>query len=214
MTIYGAINKTFFLFLIMMVTTVISYQMPNMLFLVIGAIGGLITVIVASFKRALSPFLAPVYALLEGLVIGTISAFYAMKYQGIVIHAVTLTISMLFLMLVIYRLNLIPVTQKLRMGIVMAMGAIILAYLSSWILGMFGISMPFIHEGGTIGIVISVVIIAVAALNLLLDFDLFEKGEQYGAPKYMEWFAAMGLLITLIWLYIEFLRLLSILNRE
>lgn len=214
MTVYGAINKTFVLFAIMMITTFISYSMPNMLFAGVGAIGGLIVVIVASFKPTLSPFLAPIYALLEGLLVGTVTAMYAMQFNGIIIHAVTLTISMLFLMLIIYRLNIIPVTQKLRTGIFMAIGGIVLVYLFSWIMGMFGFSVPFIHQGGTIGIIISLVIIGVAALSLLLDFDMFEKGEQYGAPKYMEWFAGMGLLITLVWMYFEILRLLAILNRD
>jgi len=214
MTINGAINKTMILFFIMLITTVISYSMPNNLFLFVGAIGGLIAVIVASFKRSLSPFLAPIYALLEGLFVGTISAYYAAQFNGIIIHAVTLTISMLFLMLIIYRLKIIKVNNKFRMGVIMATGAVVVVYLMSWILGMFGINMPFIHEGGMMGIGISLVIIGIAALNLLLDFDMFEKGQEYGAPKYMEWFAAMGLLITLVWLYIEFLRLLAILNRD
>lgn len=214
MTVYGAINKTFLLLGIMMITTLVSYSMPNNLFLYVGGFGGLIAVIVASFKQTLSPFLAPIYALLEGLFVGTISAYYAAAYQGIVLHAVTLTISMLLLMLIIYRLKLVKVTQKFRMGVFMATGAVVLLYLLSWGLSYFGINLPYLHEGGMMGIGISLVIIVIAALNLLLDFDFFEKGEQYGAPKYMEWFAGMGLLITLVWLYIEFLRLLSILSRD
>jgi len=214
MTVYGAINKTLILLGIMMITTLVSYSMPNDLFLFVGAIGGLVAVIVASVKQALSPFLAPIYALLEGLFVGTISAYYAAAYQGIVLHAVTLTISMLFLMLIIYRLNLVKINQKFRAGVFMATGAVVLLYMSSWILGFFGINLPFLHEGGLMGIGLSLLIIGIAALNLLLDFDNFEKGEEYGAPKYMEWFAGMGLLITLVWLYVEFLRLLSILNRD
>ena len=116
------------------------------------------------------------------------------------------------MMLFIYKTNIIPVTNKFRNGVIMATGSILLVYVLSWVLGMFGINMPFLHEGGTMGIVISLVIIGVAALNLLLDFDLFEKGEEYGAPLYMEWFAGMSLLITLVWLYIEILRLLAILS--
>lgn len=214
MTIKGAIDKTLILFAIMMITTFISYSMPNMLFIGVGAIGGLIAVVIASFKKTLSPFLAPIYALLEGLFVGTISAFYAAQFNGIVLHAVMLTISMLFLMLIIYRLNIIKVTNKFRIGVLMATGSVFLIYLMTWILGMFGFNIPFLHEGGLMGIGISLVIIVIAALNLLLDFDMFEKGEQYGAPKYMEWFAGMGLMITLVWLYIEFLRLLAILSRD
>ncbi|MEM6380418.1 MAG: Bax inhibitor-1/YccA family protein, partial [Bacteroidota bacterium] len=116
--------------------------------------------------------------------------------------------------LFIYKSGIIKVTNKFRTGVMMATGAILLVYVLSWVLSFFGINMPFLHEGGMMGIGISVVIIGVAALNLLLDFDNFEKGEQYGAPMYMEWFSAMGLLITLVWLYIEFLRLLAILNSD
>lgn len=214
MTVKGAIDKSLILFGIMMVTTLISYSLPSTLFLWVGAIGGLIAVIVASFKQTLSPFLAPIYALLEGLFVGTISAMYAAAFDGIIFHAVTLTISMLLLMLIIYRLELVKVTDKFRAGVFMATGAVFLVYMLSWVLGFFGINLPYLHEGGIMGIGISVVIIGIAAMNLLLDFDMFEKGEQYGAPRYMEWFAAMGLLITLVWLYIEFLRLLSKLQRN
>ena len=214
MTVRGAIDKTLILFAIMMVTTVISYSMPSTLFLIVGAVGGLIAVIVASFRRSISPIVAPIYGLLEGLFVGSVSAMYAASFQGIVIHAVTLTVSMLFLMLIIYRLGLIRVDQKFRTGVIMATGAVVLVYLFSWILSFFGIHLPFLHEGGVMGIGISVVIIGIAAMNLLLDFDTFEQGARYGAPKYMEWFAAMGLLITLVWLYVEFLRLLSRLQRN
>jgi uncharacterized YccA/Bax inhibitor family protein len=114
-----------------------------------------------------------------------------------------------FIMLFVYKAGIIKVTNKLRSGIIMATGAIFVVYLLTWVLSMFGIHMPFLHQGGIIGIGISLLIVGVAAMNLLLDFDNFEKGEQYGAPKYMEWFSAMGLLVTLVWLYIEILRLVS-----
>jgi len=214
MTVRGAIDKSLLLFGIMMITTVVSFMNPSSLLMIAGAIGGLIAVIVAAIRPAWSPVLAPIYALLEGLFVGAVSAMYAAAFQGIVMHAVGLTISMLFLMLIIYRLELIRVTQKFRAGVFMATGAVAIVYLMSWVLGFFGINMPFLHEGGLMGIGISVVIIGIAAMNLLLDFDSFEKGQQYGAPKYMEWFSAMGLLITLVWLYIEFLRLLSKLQRD
>jgi uncharacterized YccA/Bax inhibitor family protein len=214
MTIKGAIDKTLILFGIMMITSYISYTIPSNIFLFTGAIGGLIAVVVASFKQELSPFLAPIYALLEGLFLGTISAMFAATADGIVVHAVTLTISMLLLMLIIYRLQIIKVTEKFRAGVFMATGSIVLVYFMSWILGFFGVNLPFLHEGGIMGIGISLVIIGIAAVNLLLDFDTFEKGQEYGAPKYMEWYAGMGLLITLVWLYVEILRLLSKLNRD
>ena len=210
MTVQGAVNKSFILFGIMLLTSLVSYAFPSKLFMFGGAIGGLIIVLIASFKQHLSPSLAPVYAILEGLFVGAITFYYGMAFGGgIIFHAVTLTFAVLFMMLFIYKTGIIKVTDKLRMGVVMATGAICLMYLVNIVMSMFGVNLPFLHQGGALGIGISVVIVGVAAFNLLLDFDNFEKGEQYGAPRYMEWFSAMGLLITLVWLYIEMLRLLS-----
>ena len=214
MTISGAVNKTFILFALLMLTSGYSFLNPSMPLILVGAIGGLVAVIVSSFKPNLSPIIAPIYALLEGLFVGSISAMYAMEFDGIIGQAVILTFGTLITMLLVHRSGLVPVTQKFRMGVFMATGAIALAYVASWIMSFFGMSMPYLHDSGPIGIGISVVIIGVAALNLLLDFDNFEKGEQANAPAYMEWFFAMGLLVTLVWLYIEFLRLLSKLNSD
>ncbi|MEO1258284.1 MAG: Bax inhibitor-1/YccA family protein [Bacteroidota bacterium] len=213
MTVMGAVNKSFILFGIMLITAAFSYQQPSMMFILLGVFGGLGVLIFASFKKHLSGTLGPIYAALEGLFVGSITAMYAGALGGgIVFHAITLTFAVLFMMLFIYKTGLIKVTEKFRMGVFMATGAIMLVYLLSWILSFFGMSIPFLHEGGMLGIGISVVIIGIAALNLLLDFDMFEKGAQYGAPKYMEWFCGMGLLVTLIWLYVEILRLLAILS--
>ncbi len=209
MTASGAVTKTLFLAVLMLCTAVIGFTSPSSMFLWGGAIGGLVIVLIASFKTAWSPVLAPLYALAEGLFVGTVTAMYAAAYNGIIFQAVSLTIGMLFIMLFLYQARIIVVTQRLRSGIIMATMAVMLVYLASWGLSFFGIQVPYLHEGGIMGIGISVVIIGIASMNLLLDFDMFEKGEQLGAPKYMEWFAAMGLLVTLIWLYIEFLRLLS-----
>lgn len=214
MTVNGAIDKSFMLLGLLMLTAYFSYYNASTLLLLGGAIGGLVVVLIAAFKKHLSVTLAPIYALLEGLFIGSISAMYASGYSGIVFQAVILTASMLGVMLMIYKMRLIRVDEKFKAGIMMATGGVFLLYLSSFVLSLFGINVPYLHEGGMIGIGISVVIIVIAALNLLLDFDNFEKGEQYGAPKYMEWYSAMGLIITLVWLYIEFLRLLSMLNRD
>jgi uncharacterized YccA/Bax inhibitor family protein len=192
-----------------MITAIFNYQAQNMVLMVAGAIGGLILVIVNVFKKQYSPVIAPIYAALEGLFVGGISAIYAGFGGGIVLQAISLTLLVLFIMLFIHKTGIIPVTQQLRMGIVMATGAVALLYLATFILGLFGVSMPYIHEGGTIGIIFSLVVIGIASMNLLLDFDMIVKGEQYKAPKYMEWFTAMGLMITLIWLYIEILRLLG-----
>ncbi len=214
MTVSGAVNKTLILSGLLILTSAISFMMPNMIFMWVGAIGGLIAVLVAAFKPHLSRYLAPAYALLEGLFVGTISAVYAASFSGIVFNAVLSTIGILVAMLLIYKSRIISVTEKFRMGVVAATAAIALVYVVSMILRMFGIEMPFLHQGGMMGIGISVAIIVVATLNLLLDFDNIEKGEMHSAPKYMEWYSAMGLLITLVWLYLELLRLLSKVARE
>lgn len=209
MTIQGAINKTLILFGILLITGLISYQALNPVLMIGGAIGGLILVLINVFKKEYSAYIAPAYAAMEGLFVGGISGIYAGFGGGIVIQAISLTLLVLFIMLFIQKTGIIPVTQQFRMGVVMATGAIALLYLISFGLSFFGIHIPYIHEGGTIGILFSLGVIGIAALNLLLDFDNIIKGEQYGAPKYMEWFSAMGLMITLIWLYIEILRLLG-----
>ncbi len=209
MTVQGAINKTLLLFGILLITGWISYQMLNPVLMIGGAIGGLILVLVNVFKKEYSAYIAPAYAAMEGLFVGGISGIYAGFGGGIVIQAISLTLLVLFIMLFIQKTGIIPVTQQFRMGVAMATGAIALLYLISFGLSFFGIHIPYIHEGGTIGILFSIGVIGIAALNLLLDFDMIIKGEEYGAPKYMEWFSAMGLMITLIWLYIEILRLLA-----
>lgn len=210
MTVQGAINKSFILTAILLLTATIGFANPSPIFMWGGAIGGLIVVFIAASNPSRSPVLAPIYAGLEGLFVGAISAMYASFMNGIIFQAVTLTVAVLFMMLFVYKAGIIKVTQKFRAGVVMATGAVLIVYLLSWVLSMFGINMPFLHEGGMMGMGISLVIIGIAALNLLLDFDNFEKGEKYNAPSYMEWFSAMGLLITLVWLYVEILRFLAI----
>jgi uncharacterized YccA/Bax inhibitor family protein len=174
-----------------------------------GLIGGFIVAMVTVFKKEWSPVTAPIYALLEGLVLGGISAFMDLRYPGIAIQAVGLTFGTLFALLLAYRSGLIPVTQKLRMGIVAATGGIMVFYLLQMLLGFFGIQFSSINGNGFIGIGFSLIVVAVAALNLVLDFDFIERGVQYGAPKYMEWYGAFGIIVTLVWLYLEILRLLS-----
>jgi uncharacterized YccA/Bax inhibitor family protein len=157
---------------------------------------------------------APLYAVLEGLFLGGISALYELKFQGIVIQAVALTFGTLAALLLAYKSRLIKVTENFKLGVVAATGGIALVYLISIGLGFFGIRMPYLHDSGPIGIGISVFIVIVAALNLVLDFDFIEQGAAQGAPKYMEWYAAFGLLVTLIWLYLEILRLLAKVRRR
>ena len=214
MTVSGAVNKTFILAAMLMISALFSYTAPLQIYLPLGALGAAAVYFYTSFKPQHSSITAPIFALLEGLFVGTISAIYAASFQGIIFQALTATIGTLFVMLMIYKSGLIPITQKFRMGVSMAVGAIMMVYLVSWIGHFVGFEIPYIHESGTIGIGITVVIIGVAALNLLLDFDNFERGESAGAPKYMEWFYGMGLLFTLVWLYVEFLRLISKLQRD
>jgi len=208
-TIAGSINKTLILFGILLGTTLLSYQMPSQAYLLIGALGGLVVFFIVMFKPNTAPVLAPVYAALEGFFVGTISFMYASAFEGIVFQALMLTFGTLLSMLVLYKSGLITITEKFRSIVMMATGAIFLVYIASFLGSFVGFTVPYLHDSSPLGIGISVVIIGVAALNLLLDFDLFERVEKEGAPKYMEWFCGMVLLVTLIWLYIEFLRLLA-----
>lgn len=213
MTVSGAVNKTLLLGALLLATALYAYSFPSQLFVWGGAIGGLILVVIMSFKPKLSATLAPIYALLEGLFVGAVSAIYAAGFgAGLVFNAILLTIALLFMMLFVYKAGLIKVTQKFRTGIIMATGAIFVVYMISIGLSFFGMSIPFLHEGGLIGIGISLFIIGIATLNLLLDFDNIERGAAMRAPSYMEWFCAMGLIVTLVWLYIEVLRLLAVLS--
>ncbi|HEX9723391.1 MAG TPA: Bax inhibitor-1/YccA family protein, partial [Vicinamibacteria bacterium] len=159
-----------------------------------------------------SPVTVPIYALLEGLFLGAISSMFEQMYPGIVIQAVGLTFGTLFALLFAYKSGLIKATENFKLGVVAATGAVALIYMASIVLSFFGTSIPYIHESGTIGILFSLAVVVIAALNLVLDFDFIETGAERGAPKYMEWYGAFGLLVTLIWLYLEMLRLLSKLN--
>ena len=213
MTQAGAVNKSIILGLILLVGAVIGFLYANPIIVFGGAIVGLILVVVMSFKQNLSPTLAPVYAAVEGLFVGGVSGYYALAaFPGIIFQAVALTMAVFFLMLFLYKSGAIKVTQKLRAGVMMATGAVLVVYVLSFALSFFGIAIPYLHEGGMIGIGISLLIIGVASMNLLLDFDNFKKGEEYGLPAYMEWFCAVGLIVTIVWLYLEILRLLALLS--
>jgi len=179
-----------------------------------GVIGGFICAMVTVFKKEWSPVTAPVYALLEGLALGGISAAFDLRYPGIGIQAVSLTFGTLFLLLLAYSSGVIKVTQKFRLGIVAATGGIALFYVMEMLLSFFGVRFAAINGSGVIGIGFSLIVVAVAALNLVLDFDFIERGVQYGAPKYMEWYGAFGIMVTLVWLYLEILRLLAKMNRR
>lgn len=179
-----------------------------------GAIGGLVVAIVISFKKEWAPYLAPLYALLEGLFIGAISAMYngafAEKAPNIVINAVGLTFGVAIAMYLLYSFKIIKATEKFKSVIITATVGIAIFYVLVFVLRMFGFdNMPFLHEGSVFGILFSLFVVTIAALNLILDFDMIEKGTEMGAPKYMEWYGAFGLMVTIVWLYIEILRLLG-----
>jgi uncharacterized YccA/Bax inhibitor family protein len=213
MTLEGTINKSFLLILLLLLTGSISWYFAHsalVLPMMFGGLGlGLILGIVTSFKPVWSPYTAPAYALAEGLFLGAVSAFFEAAFSGIVMHAILLTAGVFISLLLAYKSGWIKATENFRLGVVAATGAVALIYLISVVLNLFGIAMPYIHDNGPIGIIFSVVVVAIAALNLVLDFDFIENGAKHGAPKYMEWYAAFGLLVTLVWLYIEILKLLS-----
>lgn len=215
MTIQGTVNKTGVLLLLVLLTSTWTWRLyytatdSLMLWVAGGAIGGFIVALVTVFKKQWAAATAPLYALLEGLVLGGISSVLEGRYPGIVIQAVGLTFGTLFGLLFAYKSGMIKATENFKLGVVAATGGIALVYFVTIILGLFGIRMPYIHESGMIGIGFSLFVVIIAALNLVLDFDFIESGAAHGAPKYMEWYGAFGLMVTLIWLYIEILRLLS-----
>lgn len=219
MTLSGTVNKSALLVLITMIaasyTWSLYFQGATSLSPYIwgGIIGGLVVAMVIIFKPTMAPYLSWVYAGLEGLALGAISAMYESQFQGITIQAVGLTITTLFALLLVYKTGLIQVTQNFRMGVIAATGGIFLFYLVSIGLSFFGIGVPLIHDSGWLGIGFSLFVVGIAALNLVLDFDFIERGVERGAPKYMEWYGAFGLMVTLVWLYIEMLHLLAKLRR-
>lgn len=219
MTINGTVNKTGLMLLLLIASA--SYTWGQFmegnveamsLWMMVGIIGGLVVAMVTVFKRTWAPVTAPLYAVLEGFALGGLSAVLEASYPNIVIQAVALTFGTAGSLLVAYKSGVIKATENFKLGVFAATGGMALVYLVGMIMGFFGASIPYIHENGLIGIGFSLVVVVIAALNLVLDFDFIEKGAEAGAPKYMEWYAAFGLMVTLIWLYIEILRLLSKLN--
>ena len=214
MTIMGTVHKTALGLLLLMSTALFTWNMPAgdpraTGLMIVGMIGGLIVAIVTIFKNHLAKYTVPAYALLEGLALGGISKFFEVMYPGIVNQAVMLTFGTLGALLLAYRSGLIKATENFKLGVVAATGGIFFVYLISWILSWFSVSIPLIHSNSNMGILFSIVVVVIAALNLVLDFDFIEEASEKGAPKYMEWYGAFGLLVTLIWLYLEILRLLA-----
>ena len=221
MTLKGTLNKLGFLLLMMSGSTIFSWSQFNkgsdpMPMLMIGVFGGLALALVMAFKKQWSPYIAPAYAIMEGLFVGTISAMYDYAYPGLPMQAVALTLLVTLVMFLIYRYRIIKVTGRFRMIIVIATAALGIFYLVQWITYM-AMGSPigsFTNAATPLGIGFSIVVVALAALNLLLNFDTIEKGVELRAAKYMEWYSAFGLLVTLVWLYLEILRLLSKLSRN
>lgn len=217
MTLQGTVNKTGILLLCAVATAAWTWHLamnPDTLpmdygLLLVGLFGGLIFALITSFKKTWAPVTAPIYALLEGLVLGGLSATLNARYPGIAIESVCLTFGTMFVLLLAYTSGMIKVTQKFRLGVIAATGAIFLFYMAEILLGFVGIHFVAVNGSGPLGIGISLVIVCVAALNLVLDFDFIESGVAAGAPKYMEWYGAFGLMVTLVWLYLEILRLMA-----
>jgi uncharacterized YccA/Bax inhibitor family protein len=219
MTLAGTINKTIILFLLLTASAMVIWWMAfNGLNPIVPAIGGavvgLILVVIAAFKPQYSPYLAPGYALFEGLFIGGVSAIFEARYPGIVIQAVSATFVTFMVCLGLYKYKIVKVTEQFKSVVMAATLAIATYYLISWLFSMFTSFVPVHYGNSLMSIGISIFVIVIAALNLFLDFDRIEKGTEQKMPKYMEWYGAMGLMITLVWLYIEFLRLLSKLNSK
>lgn len=211
MTLEGTLNKTGILLLLCMGSGAFAWTHPELRapWLVIGLIGGLVACFAGIFRPHWCPLAAPAYAVLEGLVLGFLSHMFERAYPGIVTNAVLLTFGVLGIMLALFTTRIIRVTQKLIAGVTAATAAVFLMYFVDWILRLFGHGIPYMHQSGLIGIGISVAVVGIAAFNLLIDFDMIEQGVRGGAPKHMEWYSGMALLITLVWLYLELLRLLG-----
>lgn len=222
MSVRGTINKFGFMMLMVIAGAAFTWQQvysgqpqTAYAYMIGGAIGGLIMAIAISFKPNWSPYLAPIYGILEGLFLGAISAFmneiFAKKYPGLVLQAVGLTFGVAIAMFLLYNFRIIKVTNKLKGIIIGATVGIAIFYGITMLVRLFGGDIPFMNigDGSLLGIGISLFVVAIAALNLLLDFDRIEQGAATGAPKFMEWYGAFGLMVTIVWLYIEVLKLLS-----
>ncbi len=220
MTIQGTVDKTAILLAVTIFAAIWPWKLlfetrdPNVVlpWMMIGSLGGFVLALVTIFKKSWAPVTAPLYAAAEGLALGSISAMFEVRYHGIAFQAMALTFGVLAVMLVAYKTKAIRATEGFKLGVIAATGAIALVYILSMVLGAFGVHVGLLTSSGPLGIGISLVVVVIAALNLVLDFDVVEQGARAGAPKYMEWYGAFGILVTLVWLYLEILRLLAKLN--
>jgi uncharacterized YccA/Bax inhibitor family protein len=222
MTIQGTVNKTGLLLLCVVVTSAWTWGLSRseapeaaVPWMLGGAFGGFIVALLTIFKKQWSPLTAPIYALLEGLFLGGISAYLERSYPGIAVRAVTLTFATLLLLLLAYKTGIVRATRGFKLGILTATGAIALVYAANMIMSLFfHRQITSLYSSSPLGIGISLFVVVIAALNLIIDFDMIENAAKMGAPRYMEWYGAFGLMITLIWLYTEILRLLGKLQRR
>ncbi|TNE81481.1 MAG: Bax inhibitor-1/YccA family protein [Bacteroidetes bacterium] len=217
MTIRGTVDKTAFLALLVLLSAMLTWNQfmstqdyaAMFPYLIGGSVLALITGIITAFNKPWSRFLAPLYCIFEGLALGGLSAIMESRMPGIVLQAITLTLGILFSLLLIYRMGWIKATENFKLMVASATAGIAFYYMISFIGGLFGFHLPLIHDNSTFGIIFTLFVVVIAAMNLVLDFDFIESGAEQKAPKYMEWYAAFGLMVTLIWLYIELLRLLA-----
>tara|TARA_Y200000002_G_scaffold382475_1_gene399674 strand:- start:1018 stop:1671 length:654 start_codon:yes stop_codon:yes gene_type:complete len=216
MTIKGTVDKTAISLLLLLFAGYFTFNEGSMIYIAIGGIGGFIVALVTIFKKEWSPITVPLYAVLEGLMLGGISYMYGQMYEGIVFNAIMLTVSILICLLLAYRSGIIKATENFKLGVFAATGGIFLVYLVSFIASFFGAGFSFLDptNSSLFSIGVSLFVVVIASLNLVLDFDFIEEGAERGAPKYMEWYGAFGLLVTLVWLYLEILRLLAKLNNR
>lgn len=214
MTIKGTVDKTAISLILLLTAGYFSFSEEMFFLIPIGGIGGFIIALVTIFKKTWAPITVPLYAIFQGLLLGGISFMYGQLYEGIVFNAIMITVSILFSLLFAYRSGIIKATENFKLGVFAATGGIALVYLFSFIASFFGVGFSIMNptNGSLMSIGFSLVVIVIASLNLVLDFDFIEEGAEKGAPKYMEWYGAFGLLVTLVWLYLEILRLLAKLN--
>ena len=222
MTIQGTVNKTGVLLLLVVVSSAWTWGLshsptPAAAFpwMIGGALIGFVTALVTVFAKTWSPITAPLYALCEGLFLGGVSAIFEKSYPGIAVQAIALTFAVMFTLLLAYKMGIIRATRGFKLGIIAATGGIALVYVANFFMQLFGLSgFSFLYSSTPLGIGISVIVVIIAALNLILDFDFIETASRMGVPKYMEWYGAFGLMVTLIWLYLEILRLLAKIRRR
>jgi uncharacterized YccA/Bax inhibitor family protein len=222
MTIQGTVNKTGLLLFLVVVSAAWTWglshsETPQSAYpwMIGGALGGFAVALVTVFKKNWAPFSTPIYALLEGLFLGGISAVLDRSYPGIAVQAISLTFGVMLVMLLAYKFGIIRATRGFKLGVIAATGGIALVYLGNMVMSLFfHTQISALYSATPLGIGISVFVVIIAALNLIIDFDMIETAARTGAPKYMEWYGAFGLMVTLIWLYMEILRLLSKMRRR